>query len=59
MEEVEAPVLHKIVPAAVVDNTELPQLFTTFTIGVDGDSLGAAVPEPAALVEPFTVCVTV
>ena len=34
MEEVEAPVLHKIVQAAVVDNTELPQLFTTFTIGI-------------------------
>ncbi len=28
------------------------------TVGVDGTVLGAAVPVPEALVQPFTVCVT-
>ena len=36
-------------------NTELPQLFTTEMVGVDGIVLGADVAEPAALVQPFTV----
>ena len=60
MDEVVAPLLHNKVPvkfAAV--NTELPQLLTTDTVGADGITLGADVPLPAALVHPFTVCVTV
>ena len=40
-------------------NTELPQLLTTDTVGADGITLGADVPLPAALVHPFTFCVTV
>ena len=52
MEVVEAPVLHNKVPGAVVDRPELPQLFVTFTTGVDGTVSGAATPEPAALVQP-------
>ena len=60
MEEVVAPVLHNNVPVAVVDKVDVPlQLLTTFTIGVDGVVFGAAVPDPAALVQPSTVCVTV
>ena len=48
------------VPEAVVDNVDVPlQLFTTFTTGVAGVVFGAAVPEPAALTQPFKVCVTV
>lgn len=59
IDEVVAPVLHNKLPAAVVDNTELPQLFTTVTTGVVGTALGAAIPLPAKLVHPFTVLVTV
>ena len=60
MEEVVAPVLHNNVPVAVVDKVEVPlQLFTTFTVGVAGVVFGAAVPEPASLAQPSTVCVTV
>ena len=59
IEEVLSPVLHNKVPVAVVDNVEVPQLFTTVTDGADGVAFGAAMPEPAALVQPFTVCVTV
>jgi putative N-acetylmannosamine-6-phosphate epimerase len=60
MEEVFAPVLHNKVPDAVVDKVVEPlQLLTTFTIGVAGVAFGAAVPEPAKLVQPSTVCVTV
>lgn len=40
-------------------NTELPQLFTTETVGADGIVFGADVPVPAALIHPFIVCVTV
>ena len=54
-----SPVLHNKVPVAVVDNVEVPQLFTTVTTGADGMAFGAAMPEPAALVQPLTVCVTV
>ena len=54
-----ALVLHNKLPAAVVDKSELPQLFTTVTSGADGVDLGAAVPLPATLVHPFTVVVTV
>ena len=52
--------LHNNDPEAVVDNVDVPsQLFTTFTVGVAGVVFGAAVPEPSALVQPFTVVVTV
>ena len=60
MEEVVAPVLHINVPDAVVDNVDVPlQLLTTFTVGVAGVVFGEAVPEPASLAQPSTVCVTV
>ena len=59
IEDVVAPVLQLLAPVAVVLNTELPQLLVTVTEGVAGRALGADVPEPAALVQPFTVCVTV
>ena len=52
--------LHSNDPAADVDNVDVPsQLFTTFTEGADGVVFGAAIPDPAALVQPSTVCVTV
>jgi len=60
MEDVVAPVLHNNVPDAVVDKVDVPlQLLATFTIGVDGVVFGAAVPEPASLIQPLTVWVTV
>jgi len=43
-------------PEAV--NTELPQLLSTATFGAAGIAFGAAVLLPAALVHPFTLCVT-
>jgi len=53
-------VLHNNVSDAVVDKVDVPsQLFTTFTEGVAGIVNGAATPEPAALIQPSTVCVTV
>ena len=55
-----APLLHANVPAAVVESVEVPlQLFTTFTVGVAGVDLGAAIPLPGVLVHPFIVVVTV
>jgi hypothetical protein len=59
IDAVVSPVLHRIVPPAGIDSVELPQLFWTLTTGVAVVALGAAVPEPAALVQPFTVLVTV
>ena len=59
MEAVVAPVLHKIVPPVGIDKTLLPQLLTTVTTGVAGAAFGAAVPDPAALIQPLTVLVTV
>ena len=59
IEEVLSPVLHNKAPVAVVDNVEVPQLFTTVTTGAGGVVFGAAMPEPAALIQPLTVCVTV
>jgi hypothetical protein len=51
-----APLLHNKVPVVpVAVNTELPQLLTTDTPGADGIVLGAAIPVPAALVQPFIV----
>ena len=58
IEAVVAPVDHnKLVPVAL--KTELPQLLVTVTTGADGTANGAAIPDPAALVQPPTVCVTV
>ena len=61
IEAVVAPVLHKRDPVndpAV--NVELPQLFTTVTVGAGTFPFkGAATPLPGLLVHPFTVCVTV
>jgi putative N-acetylmannosamine-6-phosphate epimerase len=60
IDDVVAFVLHNNDPVAVVDSVEVPlQLSTTFTTGVDGVVLGAAVPVPGKLVQPFTVVVTV
>ena len=56
MDEVVAPLLHNKEPVndpAV--STELPQLFTTVTVGATGVVFGAAVPLCATLVHPFTV----
>lgn len=51
------PVLHNIIPEAVVVSVEVPQLFTTVTIG--RVACGAATPEPTALTHLLTVLVTV
>lgn len=56
--EVDSPVFHNKVPVAVVERTELPQLFVTVTTGVAGADFGAAIPLPVALVQPLTVEVT-
>jgi hypothetical protein len=60
MDEVTAPPgLQNNVPVEAVDNTELPQLFVTTTVGVAGTALGAEVPV-AVLVQPLAwVAVTV
>ena len=59
IDEVVAPLLHNKEPVKdVAVNVELPQLFTAVTTGADGMSLGAAIPLPEELVQPFTVCVT-
>jgi putative N-acetylmannosamine-6-phosphate epimerase len=60
MEAVAAPVLHNIDPPSRTERVEVPsQLFTTVTTGVAGVVLGAAVPVPGVLVQPFMVVVTV
>ena len=59
IEAVVAPLLHNIVPPAGIDRVELPQLFTTVTTGVAVIAFGAATPEPAALIQPAFVLVTV
>ena len=59
IDDVVAVLLHNKLPVAVVDKVDVPlQLSTTVTTGVDGVVFGDATPEPAALVQPFTVCVT-
>ena len=59
-DEVVAPLLHKSEPVkSEAVNNELPQLSTTVTVGVSGVVFGVATPLPSALVQPFTVCVTV
>ena len=40
-------------------NVDDPQLSTTVTVGAEGIAVGFAVPDPAILVHPPTVCVTV
>jgi putative N-acetylmannosamine-6-phosphate epimerase len=60
IDEVVSFVFHNRLPVAVVDKVDVPlQLSTTVTTGVDGVVFGAATPEPAALMQPFTDCVTV
>jgi hypothetical protein len=60
MDAVDSPVLQSKVPAAAVVRVEVPlQLFVTATTGAAGVVLGAAVPLPGRLVQPFTVVVTV
>jgi hypothetical protein len=55
MEALVSFVLHNNVPVAFAVRVELPQLSTTVTIGADGVAFGAAIPDPATLVQPFTV----
>ena len=59
MDEPVSPLLHCNEPVALVDNTELPQLFVTDTTGADGVDFGTDVPLPDSLVHPSTVAVTV
>ena len=59
IEEVVAPVLHNKVPVVLADKIDVPQLLITLTTGADGIANGAAMAEPAALVQPSTVWVTV
>jgi phage-related protein len=60
MDAVVAPLLHKIEPVVLeAVSVDVPQLFTTATVGADGAAFGAAVPCAGALTQPFTVCVTV
>ncbi len=59
IEAVVAPLLHNRLPAAAVESTAFPQLFTTVTVGADGVDFGAANPLPGALVHPLTLEVTV
>ena len=47
----------RLTPVAV--KVEEPQLSATANTGADGIAVGFAVPEPFALVQPATVCVTV
>ena len=60
MDVVVAALLHNNDPVKLLAvNTELPQLFTTPTVGADGGATGADIPLPVALVHPEIVCVTV
>ena len=54
-----APVLHNNGSLPVVDNFELPQLFTTVTAGTEGIAFGADTPLPIGLAQPSTVLFTV
>ena len=53
-----ALLLHNRLPDASVDKVDVPQLFATVTTGADGSAFGELVPLPAALTQPFMVCVT-
>ena len=57
MDDVVAALLHNNVPVVpVAVSTELPQLFVTVTVGAGTAELtGAAIPLPAALVQPLMV----
>ena len=61
MDEVVAPVLHnREHPGADVVSLDVPlQLFTTVITGVAGTAFGAATAVATALVQPFTVVVSV
>jgi hypothetical protein len=59
IDEPVAPLFHSKLPGAFVDKVDVPlQLSTTFTIGAVSPIPGDASPEPGALVQPFTVWVT-
>jgi hypothetical protein len=55
------PFHNKVQPAAGVAVLKVvdPQLLTMLITGVAGIAFGADMPEPAELVQPFAVCVTV
>ncbi len=53
IEEVCSPVLHNKVPVAVVDNSEVPQLFTTVTIGAGTTAGCPMVTDPVAAAHPL------
>ena len=59
MDEVAEPLLQSKLPGAVVDNTELPQLFTTFTDGVTGVGFTVMANVTGVPLHPFTSGVTV
>ena len=60
MDELVDALLHNKFPLKFdAVSTELPQLFTTVTVGAPGITLGADTPLPVTLVHPLTVCVTV
>ncbi len=55
-----APLLHRIGPVKFeAVRTELPQLFSTVTVGATGTTSGEEVPLPFALVQPLMVWLTV
>ena len=58
IDEVVSPLLHSNEPLALVDNTELPQLFVTETAGIEGAVFGAAIPSPDSLPHPSIVAAT-
>ena len=56
IEDVVAPLLHNNVPLNdTAVNIELPQLFTTVTVGADGMAFGAVTALAAGLIHPSTV----
>ncbi len=56
IDAVVAPLLHNKLPVKpVAVKTELPQLSTTVTTGVDGIVLGEATPLPVAPAHPFII----
>ena len=61
IEVVAAPVFQASVPVKLpAVNKDVPQLFVTFTVGVEGIGIGAAVLLPGRLTHPVEtiVCVT-
>lgn len=53
------PLLQRMLPAAVADSSVRPHSSLLLSTGAAGAVLGEATPEPAALTQPFTDCVTV